>query len=289
MNYSAEASFRRDPSAVINALLMDRTLRCVVVEGPTDRLFLKWIAGDELTCMIDEIANIDIKVPSGGNRERAISLAEFVRERLVENEEALRRIRVFIDADFAHIDDEVAILPLMLTDGRSMESYFLRLSCFRKIIELFMMEEEVDAESMFEATVNCCVELAAVREVDRQRSLQLPFSARKFKSFVKVGSDATPCLLLRHMVDNLLLASGRKVSMTPGIVERVGRVVEELRSYDPKYVVHGHDFERILGEILQSRKFPRSHVQKVLRMTFERRHVDKFPVLADLVAFLRAA
>ena len=53
MNYvEDEHAFRRSPAAIVSALIMDRTLRNLFVEGRTDRMFIKWLLGDQKTFQI---------------------------------------------------------------------------------------------------------------------------------------------------------------------------------------------------------------------------------------------
>ena len=280
--------FRRSPSGVVSSLLMDRSLRSLFVEGPSDCIFLRWILGEDAACQILEIEFVDISVRAGGNRARAVRFADYLRSELCSCDEALDRVRVLVDADYDHLDGRIATLPLILTDGRSMETYFLRLSSFEKIFGLALMAEDIDADAVFQATIEVATVLAAAREIDRQRSLELPFQAMNMKAFVDVDGSGIPSLRLVNMLSQLLTQAGLDSSDAHDISSAVEDVVHNLRECDPLHVVHGHDLERILGEILQKNGYPRSQVSKLIRLTFERTYVYEYPMLSAVVSFATA-
>ena len=282
-------ALRRAPAAVVSSLLMDHTLCTLFVEGRTDRLFMRWILGDGVVCQTHEIQSVEILVDAGGNRARAICLADHLKTQLESCEAALDRVRVLIDADFSHFDGEVAPLPLMFTDGRSLESYFLRLDCFEKMFALAIMAEHVDSRAVFEATTEVTMLLAAAREVDRRRALELPFGADRLKSFIDIELPGLPSLRLHDMLCNLLLDAGMPVSGAPALENAVEEVLKEIRSHDPLYVVHGHDLECVLGEIFQSLDYPRAQVSQLMRSTFERSYVSEYPVLSAIELFATTA
>ena len=282
-------SLRRSPEALASALQMDRTLRQLVVEGRTDRLFLKWVSGERIVCQIYEIGHIEIPVESGGNRARAVGLADFLREELGSDHEALDRVRVLVDADFDHLDRKPATLPLVLTDGRSLESYFLRPSYFEKIFGLALMAEHVNPSQVYRTTLRISTTLAAVREIDRRRSLELPFQAQNVGRFVEVDKSGMPSLRSGDMLAELLRRAGLNASDAPEILASIDDLQEELNLRDPIEVVHGHDLAAVLGEIIQTLGHPRKQVDSLMRSTFERSHVSEYPVLSAIVDFAIAA
>lgn len=290
MNCAAKgAALRRAPAALAASLQMDKALRCLFVEGPTDRLFLMWVSGDVESCRIETIDSIDIEGSSGGHRARAVWLANYLRTELDSDPAALGRVRVFVDADFDYIDGKVALFPLIYTDGRSMESYFLRLSYFKKIFHFALLKVDIDYEAVFREIVNILLILAATREVDRRRYLCLPFQNTRYKTFIDVNSSGIPNIRLHDMISNLLHKAGLRSSMTLEVVRAIEEAVIKLESYTPAHVVHGHDLENVLGETLESLKFPRRKVKELMRATFARRHVADYPNLSSVVAFIRAA
>ena len=280
---------RRSEEAIASALLMDRSLRSLFVEGPNDRSFLRWILGEEVACEILTIDLVDISVSSGGNRARAVRLAEHLRSQLNSHGEVLNRVRILIDADFDHLDGRIPALPLMLTDGRSMESYFLRSSTFDKIFGLALMAQHIDADAVFQSTIEVATLLASIREIDRQRSLELPFQTQKFRAFVDVDSSGIPSLKLAKIISNLLVQAGLDASSAQDVMSAVEDVAGMLRERDPLHVVHGHDLERILGEILQRLKYPRNQASQLMRSTFERAYLHEYPMLSKVVSFTVAA
>lgn len=286
MNYvEDEHVFRRLPSAIVSALTMDRTLRNLFVEGRTDRLFIKWLLGDQKTCQIYEIETVNLAVATGGNRARGVHLANILRSELLSDDDAVERVRVFVDADFDHLDGVKPVLPLTFTDGRSLESYFLRLSCFHKMFRLAIMNEKIDDEAVFDATVDVCTILAAIREVDRRRSLELPFQSQDLRVFVEIDETGRPSVRLRDMLSNLFQRVGLQSSGVQKVLESVDEVVKVLQSSDSVSVVHGHDLECVLGEVLQKMDYHRSYTSELMRCTFERQDVSGYPALMDIVAF----
>ena len=284
-----DMNLRREPAAIASALKMDQTFRGLFVEGRTDRLFIEWLSGDSVACEIAEIDSIDISVETGGNRARAVAFADFLRTSLAPDEETLDRVRVLVDADFDHLDDRPAALPLMLTDGRSTESYFLRESYFEKIFRFILHAEHVDTDQVYDRIVSITVRLAALRELDRQEALQLPFQAQKLKSCLVVDSSAMPSLRLDVIISELLRKAGLEVAEVSRIQDRVEQVSDILNTHDPMLVIHGHDLESVLGEIVQKLRYPRQNVGALMRSAFERNHVAEFPVLSAIVAFTVAS
>lgn len=279
---------RRSKAAVVSALLMDRSLRNLFVEGPSDRLFLTWIFGDNATCQVLTIDFVDVPLRTGGNRARAVSLADYLRSELNSCHEALNRVRVLVDGDFDHLDGRIATPPLMLTDGRSMESYFLRLSSFEKIFGLALMAEETDANAMFQSTIEIATVLAAAREVDRRRALELPFQSLRLKAFIDFDESNIPSLRLPDVLAQLLNQAGLQSSGVQDIANAVEEYACVLRERDPLHVVHGHDLKRILGEILQHLNYHRNQVTQLIRSTFERAYVHEYPILSAVVSFATA-
>ena len=280
--------FRRSQSGVVAALMMDQSLRSVFVEGPSDCAFLKWIFGKDAECQVLEIDWVDVSGTVGGNRARAIKFADYLRSELSSSDEALNRVRVVVDADFDHLDGRIATLPLILTDGRSMESYFLRLSCFEKIFHLALIVNNIDVQAVFQSTIEAATVLASTREISRQRSLELPFQAGNLKAFIDVDASSIPSLRLVDMLSQLLNKAGLDSSHVQPLTSAVEDVADGLRECDPVHVVHGHDLFQILGEILQKHRYPRSRVSELIRPTFERAHVREYPMLSAVVSFATA-
>lgn len=63
---------RRDPQTILTAHRMDPTRRELYVEGPSDRIFLDWLAGEEkdANARIIEVSLVDLPRVSllGGRR-----------------------------------------------------------------------------------------------------------------------------------------------------------------------------------------------------------------------------
>ena len=244
--------------------------------------------GEDAACQVLEIDCVDLSVSAGGNRARAIELADYLRTELSSYDEALNRVRVVVDADFDHLDGRIATLPLILTDGRSMESYFLRLSCFEKIFGLALMAENIDIHTVFQSTIEVATVLAGAREISRQRSLELPFQAKNLRAFIDIDASGIPSLRLMDMLSQLLIGAGWDSSYVQDGTSAVEDVTVGLRERDPLHVVHGHDLVRILGEILQKLHYPRRKASQLIRSTFERAHVYEYPMLSAVVSFATA-
>ncbi|WP_428116585.1 hypothetical protein [Candidatus Poriferisodalis sp.] len=245
--------------------------------------------GENASCEVLEIDFVDVAPLVGGNRARAVNLADYLRTSLSSCDESLNRVRVLVDADFDHLDCKMATLPLVLTDGRSMESYFLRLSSFEKIFGLALMAEHVDAKEVLESTVEAATILAAAREIDRQRSLDLPFQALNLKAFIDVDASGIPTLRLINMLSQLLTQAGFNGSGVNEVASAVKAAAAILREREPLHVVHGHDLERILGEILQALRYPRQQVSQLIRSTFEVAYIDEYPMLSAVISFATAS
>lgn len=282
-------TFRRAPEAIVSALQMDRTLRNLFVEGRKDRLFVEWLSGDQLTCELTEIGDIEIYVEAGGNRARAVTLSDYLRSVLSSDEEVLDRVRVLVDADFDHLDGKAATLPLMLTDGRCLESYLLRRCYFRKIFLFALQKQDIDPDAIFNSTVKIGTTLAALREVDRQESLHLPFQSQNFKAHIVVNSVGVPSLRLAKLIAELLQKAGLPVAEVASVRSRIEQASEEFRTRDPIVVVHGHDLEAVLGEVVQKLQYPRLKIGALMRSAFERQHVADYPMLSSIVAFAVAS
>ena len=269
----------------MSALLMDSTLRYLYVEGTSDRHFFNWLIGDTCNCEIQEISWVNINVDKGGNRARAVWLADYARTNSGTFGVILERLRVLVDADHDHIDGVEAVPPLVITDGRCLESYFLRADSFEKIFVLALQVENVDHAAIFAATVDVCLKLAAIREIDRRDCLQLPFQRQQIRKFLNVNTFLLPSLRLSNLIAKLVRDAGLPHAVSSQILCDVATKVTDLESLDPERIVHGHDFECVLGEILQKKKFSRDGASVLLRSTFERSHVPQYLALAFIVEF----
>ena len=157
------------------------------------------------------------------------------------------------------------------------------------MFKLAIMNENIDDEAVYDATVDVCTSLAAVREVDRRRGLDLPFQSQDLRVFVKVDETGRPSLRLRDMLSNLVQRVGLKSSCVHEVVEDVDGVLETLQSCDSIFVIHGHDLECVLGEVLQKMGYHRSYTSELMRCTFEREDVSEYPALMSVVSFAVAA
>ena len=129
-----------------------------------------------------------------------------------------------------------------------------------------------------------CTNLAAFATVD------MPFQSQDLRVFVKVDETGRPSLRLRDMLSNLVQRVGLKSSCVHEVVEDVDGVLETLtQSCDSIFVIHGHDLECVLGEVLQKMGYHRSYTSELMRCTFEREDVSEYPALMSVVSFAVAA
>jgi hypothetical protein len=274
---------RRDPQAILLAHEMDPARKELYVEGPSDRLFLLWIASDRLdpNAIIHDIAVVEVgeEVP-GGERGRLLNFARTV-------ERSLARISFFADADYDRILGRTGFIPanVVLTDGRDLEGYFLRQDCFEKIVRLALgigMFPGVDLQKAFEDVGRL---LGCLRLYSEMNSMSLPFQSTNLRKHVRFS----PCqfkLNLKGYVSALANNAGLGGKMAQTIIEGTHALLAEHDKTPSTELIHGKDILVLLSEVLRFYKIDRGSSEPILRTSFEPGFVKDYRSLSSTVNYI---
>ena len=272
---------RRDVETILATHRLDPGRREVYVEGLDEVLFLGVVA--ELpTGGGSQVLRIDnFKIPGvreGGNRARVLSLARQV-------EDAGASIQGLVDADNDWIIP--ADLPgnVWKTDGRDLESYFLRRDCFTKLGVAAGLDGSA-SEELLEKVMSIGRELGALRIVSVREGLELPFqkTANVLRRSVQASRNTLDLDISRY-VTTLLQNAGMNVREVPSVCVAVRDVLKELATAPGIVLVSGKDALRIVDVALRALRC--RVTSRALLGTFERSMVSDYEVLSDVVDYLR--
>ena len=275
---------RREPRAVILAHKLDPERREVYVEGRSDKLFLLWIAGDDLhkDALIREISAIEFSDNiAGGEKGRLLHFAELVKETGLS-------IRFFSDADYDRLLDRITALPsnVTLTDGRDIEAYFLREDCFEKIVNLAIRTDRFSGQDLLNQIIHICKELAVLRIYSELNELALPFRRTSLRRHLEIAGFHQLHINLESYLGVLLQKANMSLELRGNILESLAGIQEEYQAADDTELVHGKDLIEVLGEVFLANNQSRESAEPVLRTSFDRSLVNEYPSLANINAFI---
>ena len=267
----------RTPDGVLAALEMDHSLRLLYVEGPSDRLFVRWIAGraNYPAVLISEMDAIDTDVP-GGAKKKLVDLAT----RLGVND----RLRFFADADYDRLLERVLPPQVLLTDARDMEGYVLHAECLEKVLRLGTHTDNADPSGILAHVVAACREVGLLRVASEQNGWAMPF-----RSVRPTGKAIVRNLALEFDFEGYLMSL---VDQSVGR-SRLGEVraalvilQRDLNGVPDAELVHGKDALDLLALVLAQCGVVRSDGPALLRTAFERNMVPPTSTLASIVDFV---
>ena len=272
---------RRDPDAFIAAFAMDNDRAEIVVEGPTDVRLLRWLLG-QTDVVLTDVSFINTEVDQGGNRQRVLWLSRHATAKGVP----ITQVRFLIDADFDHLEGVVHQLPVVHTDVRATECYWLTEDCIRKLFHLGLLRPEIDAEVLLEQLDAALRTLAALRDVDRAEDLGLAFQKTKLRSFAKWE---VPSLDLRFepYVRALLQSAGLPASDAAGIMSKTQERRDKVQAMGLPLdkVAHGKDFFHLVSEAVQACGHPRGNAPEIIRASAESTSFDSYACVTEIRRF----
>jgi hypothetical protein len=275
---------RRDPEAVVTAHILDPQRRELFVEGQRDRVFLLWLVGSDRlpNARVAEIDEVNLPgVGEGGRRARLLAFAG-----MLVGEPA--DIRFMADADRARLTAEAVPGNVWLTDLRDLEGYVFQPMCVEKALMLGANVAGIDADALVENIGRLGRRLAALRSLSVQEELRLPFQELDLYRYVSVnaaGVEVDHERVLRVLMQN----AGISLSRFDELIEAWLREEGALEEVPVEQLVHGKDTMCLLGEFLGLYGVSRADAQKVVWASFERRLLDQYPVLQQVVSYLTAA
>ncbi|WP_433370464.1 hypothetical protein [Streptosporangium sp. CA-115845] len=269
---------------MIAAHRMDPARRELYVEGPTDKIFLEWLAAENksaraLVRTVDLIHVPDVN--EGGNRERLVRFME-----LIKDEEV--RIKGLIDADNHHFQNPKRGYPpnLWITDWRSIESYVISEFYLDKALRLGCAIDSVPAKSLFPIISSTTRKIAAIRYLSESENLRLPVNEYRWLKYIDFNSKGglTPDVegILRSLLQAAHISVARLAELTTKLVE----VEATLAGLEDQYVLHGHDFMKILTEQLKKMGVKLDDAGRLMWTAFERDRLTDFPTLSSVVTYL---
>lgn len=274
---------RRDPNAILTAHKMDPDRRELYVEGSTDRLFIKWLAGARLdtNALILEIACVDLpEITGGGERGRLLRFAEFVKEQPAN-------IRFWTDADFDRLlgRDRGISRNVWLTDGHDLESYYLREDCFSKVVSLGIGTDTYSGSRFLSSISRECRVLGLVRLHSIMNNLDLPFQATNLHRHIsfRTGNFSVD---IRAYVTALVSNASLSISVVENILNRVDELSKQLTHVPDADIIHGKDLLVLVGKALQVHRIDRDSASAILRTSFESPLCNEYRLLSQVVAYV---
>ncbi len=273
---------RRTPEAIITAHKMDPDRRELYVEGNSDRLFFKWLVGNDSNpnSIIKEISEVEIKGPvEGGERSRVLILANKLNGKV-------DYVRMFIDADFDRLLSRVDSIPeiVWLSDGRDLESYFLRYDCFEKFVTLSLCTDVFSGIDVLNSLITHCRKLGFLRLYSEKKDLKLPFQNTNLHRHLNFSHGEFTFefeAYIRSLIGKVGLSQSEH-----SLVNRISKFIKHHSEIIDTEIIHGHDFTCFIGEVLSSFSINRNASRCVFRPTFERRFSIEYQTLTEVLSFL---
>jgi hypothetical protein len=227
---------------------MERTIREVFVEGPSDRCLVEWVlreTGDRNT----KVREIDVvNVPSellgamsfeNNNRGRLLALATEI-ERIVGSTVALT---VLPDSDFDLIlQRKHRCSSAIFTDYTCMEMYFWDRASLDKFLGLILRGFPKGAGRVQTDLTSALQEMFLLRLADHTLGWKL--NILEFLDFCSIQDAGVDFQSEKYLV-KLLIANG-KAGKEVQFREEIERHRCRL-SRDPRNQIHGHDFTALLA------------------------------------------
>jgi hypothetical protein len=269
---------------------MDHERHELYVEGLRDKTFLDWLVppSGRLRVTVVPIEQIDIPdVRTGGNRQRLVKFMHEVWDKCP-------RIRALMDSDASSLALQSLRLASFtpppstwITDFRDLESYVLDQGRVRDCLQLGYGKDGAVADTLYTSMIATARRVAALRLVSEGLAIRLPVSAYRWIRHVSFDSSGEIGFETATVITSLLQSAGTSLSRKDEILEMVNKVHSELRLLDDREVIHGKDALTLLTRQFKALGIDTPDVSPTLWATFRQEDVAAFPVLAEVVAFLR--
>jgi len=235
-------------------------LRDVVVEGVVDKHFFEWFLGESglEDVSVYDISTIDVSdqlvIEAGvetGARGRVITLAGA----LAEKGPACEHVTCIADADFDFIENINRQSPVLLTtDFTSVELYAFNERALNKLLKLVLKGFGKNAAVVLKELAGPLQEIFLLRAANHMEKLGLDFDTPNRAGFYK-SFRLTDGMLEFDSGKYLasLLQASHMTAKRQQIVDRVTQLRTKLKG-DPRFYIHGHDFEQALALYLRKHK-----------------------------------
>lgn len=231
------------PSELEQFLAEDTSARVLFVEGETDILIWRHICpiAVRINTVVYSMSSIDLAVPTGGNKERAIQLAKNC---ALWPEASRQRVWFFLDSDCDRFLNVTYPQLVSVTDGRDMESYVLHGSLLSCMCELGAGKRSSEAALLSGAISKLLRPIGFLRIASAQQGWQLPFqntfqsgSVKRFFRETRGVFD----LRLSNLIDALLDQADISRSNKESIEAELSSLMRSSSTIPDWQVVHGKD------------------------------------------------
>ena len=277
------SELRRAIEAIITAQRMDPARRELFVEGNKDLLFFKWLIGEKWdpNSLIIRIDDIDVPGPiEGGNRARLLVLASQLLGKV-------DHARIFIDADFDRLLGREDNIPeiVWLSDGRDLESYYIREDCFDKFVSLSLCTESFSGSELLNSLVTHCRKLGFFRLLSEIKDLRLPFQGTNLHRHINFH-QGTFTLDFDAYVTALVGRASLSQRIVPELISNLQDLNDQHNDLPDTDIIHGNDFICFIGEVLRKFDIDRNSSSAVFRSTFERGFSPEYQSLSEAIDYL---
>lgn len=277
---------RLDIDRIIVSHRLDPSRKELCVEGMRDKSFLDWLipVQSRSNASILLVQNVEIPdVTDGGERSRLLALL-----RAVEAESIA--LRGLIDADSHRLGGGTEPMPsnVWLTDLRDLESYVISVENIKTALQLGFARDSALGPGIYSSMVTEARWLAAIRLASVLSNLKLPVSEQKWLRYA--SCDRYGVVQLDHVrVLRLLIQSAyQSLRILDELIGQVQKLQENLAAYEDRDVVHGKDAVALVTIQFKAIGCNLSHAGPILWSTFRSEHVGEFPILTEIVAYLKS-
>lgn len=274
---------RRELDAILTAHEMDPVRRELYVEGPSDQIFVKWIAGNSINPNAQVLTIDFVDMPNnaqGGARTRLIAFAKSV-----EGYQA--QIKCFADADTDRLHKVSTPTNVWLTDLRDMEGYLFREDCIDKLLKLGLGEEVISAHQLLHTIFRFGRTLGLLRLVSDEEKLNLPFQGTDMRRSLSCSRERLDLdLNLDRYITTLLQNAGLNQRLSKQIKAKIEEKRVLLHEVPDHELVHGKDTLCLLKKTLHAHGVHQDDAVRILRTCFERNLVEEYPSLKNAIEYI---
>ena len=277
-------SIRRKISAELKALEMDEDRKVLFVEGSDDRLFFKYLCGNNINdnTLIKEINCIEIQEEvENGNRGRIIHFATKASGKFVD------RLRFFIDKDYSEFINEKLPNNVTTTDFKDLESYLYERKSLDKFLNLGVKTDKIDSKKLLEVIYEAkYFGFVRLHSIANKLCLKVNKTNENIRKHLTLGSDFSLSINGPKYLNAVFQNTNDK---TLNFAELEAGIKETISLYEhesSRNLVHGKDALSLIAEVCNKLGLKKDSVASVFWMCFEANNVKNYPNLKSVVTFL---
>lgn len=259
---------KRDIDSFVKAHEMDSERTTLLVEGKEDRLFLEYLADDELKedaeiCEINAIEFPNTLEIEGGEKGRILHLSNKIKDLNLE-------VYFFIDTDYDNILEKPVPDNVIRTDYRDLESYLYEKEYFRKFLKVGLVTDKIDENYLWNEITEI-KKLGYLRLCSELNKHKLPFQAvgNNFSRYYKVKPDLSTELLLDRYLEVLVQKCENQISIDE-LKNELNSIAEKYEHLSEKEIVHGKDTINVFKEIAKRIGKSKDNIDGVFWMSFNK-------------------